>query len=50
MPLVKSASKKNVSKNIRTEMNAGKPQKQSISIALDVARKAGSKIPKSKGK
>lgn len=40
MPLVKSASKKAVSKNIKTEMKAGKPQKQAIAIALSVQRKA----------
>lgn len=39
MPLVKSKSKKAVSKNIKTEMEAGKPQKQAIAIALNVARK-----------
>ena len=39
MPLVKGSSKKAVSKNIRTEMAAGKPQKQAIAIALSVARK-----------
>lgn len=41
MPLIKSASKKAISENIRTEMNEGKrPQKQAIAIALSVARKA----------
>lgn len=49
MPLVKSASKKAIGKNIKAEENAGKPKAQSIAIALDVARKAGAKIPK-KGK
>jgi hypothetical protein len=49
MPLMKSKSKKAVGKNIETEMNAGKPKKQAVAIALDVARKAGAKIPK-KGK
>jgi len=49
MPLVKSPSKKAVSKNIEIEMDAGKPQKQAVAIALSVARKAGAKIPK-KGK
>ena len=39
MPLIKSASKKAVSKNIRTEMAAGKPQRQAIAIALSVARR-----------
>lgn len=48
MPLIKSGSKKAVSENIKTEMAAGKPQKQSIAIALDVARRAGKKIPKKK--
>ena len=36
MPLMKSKSKKAVSANIRTEMKAGKPQKQAIAIALNV--------------
>lgn len=40
MPLIKSASKKAVSSNIRAEMSAGKPQKQAIAIALSVARRA----------
>ena len=40
MPLVKSQSKKAVSTNIKTEMKAGKPQKQAIAIALSVQRKA----------
>jgi hypothetical protein len=40
MPLIKSKSKKAISENIRTEMNAGKPQKQAVAIALSVADKA----------
>ena len=40
MPLVKSASKKAVSRNIRTEMAHGKPQKQAVAIALSVQRRA----------
>ena len=40
MPLLKSKSRKNMSKNIKTEMDAGKPQKQSIAIAYDVMRRA----------
>ncbi len=50
MPLVKSKSKKAVSHNIKKEMESGKPQKQAVAIALSVARKAGAKIPKKKGK
>lgn len=46
MPLVKSASKKAVGENIKREEEAGKPRKQAIAIALDVARRAGAKIPK----
>lgn len=46
MPLVKSGSRKAVSQNIRTEIAAGKPQKQAVAIALDTARRAGAPIPK----
>ena len=41
MPLVKSTSRKAVSVNVRREMEAGKPQRQAIAIALNVQRKAG---------
>ena len=40
MPLIKSKSKKALSKNIATEMHHGKPQKQAIAIAYSVRRKA----------
>ena len=40
MPLVKGYSKSSVSKNIKTEMKAGKPPKQAVAIALSTARKA----------
>lgn len=40
MPLVKGKSKKAVSKNIKTEMAAGKPQKQAVAIAMSVKRKS----------
>ncbi|MEN9704700.1 MAG: hypothetical protein RLZZ393_579 [Pseudomonadota bacterium] len=43
MPLKKGSSKKAVSANIKTEMAAGKPQKQAVAIALNVARKSKGK-------
>lgn len=43
MPLCKGKSKKCVSKNIKTEMKSGKPQKQAIAIALNTQRKAKKK-------
>ena len=39
MPLKSGKSKKAVSSNIKTEMAAGKPQKQAIAIAMSVAKK-----------
>lgn len=41
MPLL--GGKKNIGRNIKTEKAAGKPPKQAIAIALDVARRSGVK-------
>lgn len=38
MPLLKG--KKNIGRNIKTEMAAGKPRRQAIAIALNVAGKS----------
>jgi hypothetical protein len=40
MPLIKGYSKKSISKNIKRELRSGKSRKQSVAIALNVARKA----------
>ncbi|HEV2917611.1 MAG TPA: hypothetical protein VGW78_07760 [Candidatus Babeliales bacterium] len=46
MPLVKgkaAKTAKGMSKNIKAEMKAGKPQKQAVAIAYSVARRSGKK-------
>lgn len=48
MPLKKGKSKKAIAANIRTEIRAGRPQKQAIAIAMRKAGKARKR--KRKGK
>lgn len=44
MPLKKGQSKETVSTNIRELVHSGKPQKQAIAIALDVARRSKKQV------
>ena len=46
MPLVKSKSKEAFKKNVKKEIAAGKPVKQSVAIAYAVKRKAAAKAKK----
>lgn len=40
MPLIKSKEKRHIGENIRRELEAGKPHKQAVAIALDTQRRA----------
>lgn len=43
MPLKKGYSPKSIKANIKAEMARGKPQKQAVAIALDVAKRTKAK-------
>jgi len=48
VPLKKSTSKTSFRKNVKAEIEAGKPVKQAVAIAYSVKRKAASKKGKMK--
>lgn len=48
MPLL--PGKKNIGHNIEVEEAYGKPHKQAVAIALDVARRSGADIPEKKAR
>jgi len=48
MPLVKSPSSAAFRKNVKTEMAAGKPMRQSLAIAYSTQRAAAKKSPTKK--
>lgn len=48
MPLAKGSSKKTIARNIRTEMHAGRPQKQAVAIAMSTAGKSKGRTKKGK--
>jgi hypothetical protein len=50
MPLKQGSSKATIAANIKTEMAAGRPQKQAIAIAYSQAGKGQKSSSSSKGK
>lgn len=50
MPLKHGTSKKTFSSNVKTEMKAGKPQKQAVAIAYAEKRESGKKKEKFESK
>jgi len=50
MPLIKSTSKKAFQKNVKKEIEAGKPPKQAAAIAYSTQREAGSQKAAVKGR
>jgi hypothetical protein len=46
MPLKSGYSKATIAKNIKQEVKSGKPAKQAVAIALNVAKKAKDKVMK----
>jgi hypothetical protein len=51
MPLIKgkkACKKKNISKNIAAEVNAGKPQPQAVAIGFSICREAKKKKKRKK--
>lgn len=50
MPLKRGYTRKSIRQNIATEVKAGKPPRQAIAIALNVAKKAKAAAMNKKGK
>ena len=46
MPLKKGYGEKTIARNIKTELKAGRPQRQAVAIALSIAREAAPKSQK----